>query len=429
MNLQRELAGLHDKSVLAINPPIHDFAFFDLWSKPIGLLYLLQQLRDQGNRVQLIDCIHEAHGEEKSYGRFKINRVEIAKPDAYQAVNRKYYHFGIGEAAFKARLTDAQHPDLILLTSGMTYWYPAIIWAIRHIRNIFPNTPLYLGGTYAQLCAEHASKLDADAVQTEPYPIRASYPALDLYSSLRYGVFLTSHGCPLACDYCASKILNPTFKRRSFAEMQRDFAFQKGLGITDMSFYDDALLIDKEKHFYPLGEKLFSSSGLRFHTPNGLHVREIDARCAAVLKKTGFKTIRLSLEGIDQQMIEAGSGKVKLEEYTQAVSYLKEAGYELKDLETYILIGIPGQSVDAIRNSIAFVHALGARPKLAEFSPIPGTPLFNTAANRIPQLLEEPLLQNNSIYCTQVSGLFSKEILQDLKNESRNPNLIHPFTP
>ena len=126
MNLQRELAGLHDQSILAINPPIHDFAFFDLWSKPIGLLYLLQQLRDQGNRVQLIDCIEEAHGEEKSYGRFKINRVEIVKPDAYQAISRKYYHFGIGEEAFKARLR-AQHPDLILLTSGMTYWYPGLI--------------------------------------------------------------------------------------------------------------------------------------------------------------------------------------------------------------------------------------------------------------------------------------------------------------
>ena len=428
MNLQRELTGLHDQSILAINPPIHDFAFFDLWSKPIGLLYLLQQLRDQGNRVQLIDCIEEAHGEEKSYGRFKINRVEIVKPDAYQAISRKYYHFGIGEEAFKARLR-AQHPDLILLTSGMTYWYPGLIWTIRHIRNVFPNTPLYLGGTYAQLCAEHASKLDVDAVQTEPYPILASHPALDLYPSLRYGVFLTSHGCPLACDYCASKLLNPTFKRRSFAEMEHDFAFQKGLGITDMSFYDDALLIDKENHFYPLCESLFSRSGLRFHTPNGLHVREIDARCAAVLQQTGFKTIRLSLEGIDPQMVQAGSGKVKLEEYAQAVSYLKEAGYEQRELETYILIGIPGQSTEAIRNSIAFVHALGAIPKLAEFSPIPGTPLFDAAAEHTPQLREEPLLQNNSVYCSYVSGLFSKDTLQELKNESRNPHLSRAILP
>ena len=120
---------------------------------------------------------------------------------------------------------------------------------------------------------------------------------------------------------------------------------------------------------------------------------------------------------------------MKWEEYAQAVSYLKEAGYEQRELETYILIGIPGQSTEAIRNSIAFVHALGAIPKLAEFSPIPGTPLFDAAAEHTPQLREEPLLQNNSVYCSYVSGLFSKDTLQELKNESRNPHLSRAVLP
>ena len=91
--------------------------------------------------------------------------------------------------------------------------------------------------------------------------------------------------------------------------------------------------------------------------------------------------------------------------------------------------GIPGQSTEAIRNSIAFVHALGAIPKLAEFSPIPGTPLFDAAAEHTPQLRKEPLLQNNSVYCSYVSGLFSKDTLQELKNESRNPHLSRAVVP
>ncbi len=41
---------------------------------------------------------------------------------------------------------------------------------------------------------------------------------------------------------------------------------------------------------------------LRFHTPNGLHVREIDEECALMLKETGFRTIRLSLESIDPKI-------------------------------------------------------------------------------------------------------------------------------
>jgi hypothetical protein len=53
------LFSIKNKTILGINPPVTDFAFFDLWSKPMGLLYLLEKMRELGCHVEFIDCIHE----------------------------------------------------------------------------------------------------------------------------------------------------------------------------------------------------------------------------------------------------------------------------------------------------------------------------------------------------------------------------------
>ena len=42
---------------LLINPWITDFAAYDLWARPIGLLILASLLRDGGCGVRLIDCL------------------------------------------------------------------------------------------------------------------------------------------------------------------------------------------------------------------------------------------------------------------------------------------------------------------------------------------------------------------------------------
>ncbi|MDH3957783.1 MAG: cobalamin B12-binding domain-containing protein, partial [Desulfobacteraceae bacterium] len=43
--------------ILLINPWIHDFAAYDFWAKPMGLLILAALLRSQGVSVSYIDCL------------------------------------------------------------------------------------------------------------------------------------------------------------------------------------------------------------------------------------------------------------------------------------------------------------------------------------------------------------------------------------
>jgi len=416
------LKQLKNKHILGINPPVFDFAYFDLWAKPLGLLYILQWLRDEGNSVELIDCIFEARERSKDFGRYKIRRRRTEKPLVYSEIPRKYWHFGLDQQEFLSRLENVKKPDVILLTSTMTYWYGGVLWCIEQIRKVFPHVPVILGGIYVRLCPEHAELSGADHLQTEFMPVEAKRPATDLYASPGYAIVETSWGCPMGCDYCASKLLCPEFIQRSPQEVIEEIRSQvDGTDITDIAIYDDALLINKDDHFYPICEKIQKEFGhLRFHTPNGLHVRQIDEKCAKCLYDTGFKTIRLSLESVDPEVQKESSSKVSREQYRSGVEHLLKAGYGQNDLETYVLVGLPGQNIQGIRDTISFVKDLGARVKIAQFSPIPGTSLYYEALKKVPELSNEPLLQNNTVYSTWISRELTPEELQELKDMARS---------
>lgn len=417
----KDILSLKNKNILGINPPVHDFSFFDLWSKPLGLLYLLRSMELNGNAVALIDCVKEGGKKEKTYGRAEIQRIKTEKPMVYRHIKRNYYHFGITEDAFISRLKEFKSPDLILLTSGMTYWYGGVKWSIDTIRRVFPNTPIVLGGIYACLCPAHAASLAPDFLVTENWIPNAPYPAMELYGKISYGVAMTSFGCPLFCDYCASAVLWPEYFLRGLDTVKKEIDYQVNLGAADIAFYDDALLLDKENRIYPLCSHIKNTYGgnLRLHTPNGLHVRQIDDKCACVLKESGFVTIRLSLESIDTEIQRTSSDKVRMKEYESAVLSLRKAGYTQKDCETYILAGLPNQDTKSVMATINFVKESGGSPKLAEFSPIPGTKSFKEAIKKIPELESEPLLQNNTVYSSWISGDISESCLQELKDMTK----------
>ena len=124
-------------ALILINPWIYDFAAFDLWSKPLGLLYLAGTLRQSGFEIHLIDCldIHHPKMEKSSgmagpvrrtYGTGKFWRERIPTPAPLKHVLRPYSRYGIPTGLFTKELLNVQNPAAILVTSMMTYWYTGV---------------------------------------------------------------------------------------------------------------------------------------------------------------------------------------------------------------------------------------------------------------------------------------------------------------
>ena len=152
-----------------------------------------------------------------------------------------------------------------------------------------------------------------------------------------------------------------------------------------------------------------------FHTPNGIHVTGMTEDIAHLMAETGFKTLRLGLETASEERMARIGEKTTRQEFTQTVHYLRNAGYDRETIGVYLLAGLPGQSAGEVEESILFVKDAGARPYLAEYSPIPGTGLWEEAikASRF-DLVNEPLFHNNSLFPCEWEG-FTREDLNRLK--------------
>jgi len=233
----------------------------------------------------------------------------------------------------------------------------------------------------------------------DPTAIFDYQPAYHLVDGLDAVSILTSLGCPFRCTYCASRRLWPVFFQRPPALVVAEVeALHKRFKVRDVAFYDDALLANFHDHLGPILSAIRQQSPrLRLHTPNGLHPRYITPEVARELHASGFETLRLSLETIDPARGKDSGGKVTPEQFERALKNLRAAGFADRQLETYVLVGLPGQIPDEIVDTMLFVHGLGARIKTAQYSPVPGTTDFERAAAEVPALREEPLLHNNSI--------------------------------
>src|SRR4030042_589548 len=143
--------------ILLINPWITDFAAYNLWIKPLGLLHIASFLRENGGRVTLIDCLYSNH-KSNDYGDGKFYKTKIEKPFPIKPIPRHYSRYGIPEGVLLEKFSRIEKPDLICITSGMTYWYPGLFKAIKMVKEFFKKVPILLGGIYATLCYENAVK-------------------------------------------------------------------------------------------------------------------------------------------------------------------------------------------------------------------------------------------------------------------------------
>jgi len=448
--------------ILLVNPPVYDFAAYDLFNKPLGLLYLAGFLRQVGYDVRLVDALDRNHPglaevpkqhKTKSDGTGKYHSQIIDKPARLAHIRRYYRRFGMPAEVLGRALADQRRADAVLITSMMTYWYGGVADTIGLIREKLPGVPIGMGGVYAQLMPEHAKKtcqpdmlfvdnsilsplrwLDKLTGASRDYSkIDEGFsawpvPAYDLYHKLDYITVITSLGCPYNCDYCASKFLQPRLQQLRpdlFIDQLKHLLGLMGTGRScyNIAFMDDALLANAANHIIPILQKTLDFDlPMRFYCPNGLHCRFITAELAKLMRRNNVRMIRLSYESSVGRWQFASDNKTSDRFFCRAVDNLTSAGYVSGELEAYIIVGLPGQTMDEIESSAAAVHKMGVKVRLCQYSPIPNTKLFELSCEQYDIDPTEPLLHNNTILAT-LDRRVSRETFQQFKDNITETNL------
>ncbi len=425
-------------SILLINPWIYDFAAYDFWAKPLGLLYIASLLRKKGFNVYFFDCTDVNNPytklpkpKRKKDKRGHYHKVVVEKPDILEDIPLRYKRYGVEVEAFISFLKDLdEKPSAVFITTRMTYWYPGALEVVKYIKEYLPGVKIVVGGIYPFLCKDHAertlgreniypyyslSQLFGERITFDMFPP----PAFDLYTRLDYAAIMVGVGCPFKCAYCATPILFPKrYTKRPEVCFEEILWIVEEKKVKDIAFYDDALLFEKEKLIKPLLKMILENNvDVTFHNPNGVHARFIDDEIAELMSLC-FDKVFLSLETVSKHGKRLHE-KVSKKEFERAVEILLNRGFSRERIGVYLLVGFPGQSFEEALEDVNFVKSFGLRPSIAEFSPIPGTPLFEEAKSLSKYPLDEPLFHNNTVFPME-NEKFTREELNWLKIYARD---------
>lgn len=434
--------------VLLIQPPVYDFTLYDLYLKSYGLYRIADWFSSAGYEVTLLDCLNwdepvtrrelgEVKRKSSGTGYFPKQEVEHPFRDRI-GIQRPYHRYGILHEVMLRRIGSI-NPDIICVTTGMTYWYQGVWEVLEAVQELHPRTPVVAGGVYASLMGEHLSRQFPEVAISRgsgldtlkevlarhnlPVPGRdlPKHPGIIPGRWHASAVLRLHEGCPCRCDYCASAVLTKQFLQGDPYEAARWVEeLCTKTDIRDVAWYDDALLVNKERGIIPFLEEIIARKlYIRFYTPNGLHIEHIDGYTAELMNHAGFQEVRLGFESASDDFHTRYDRKTSLDELHTALNTLLSAGFSSRQIRVYLLAGLPGQQWEEVDDTLSQVCALGIRVSIAEYSPVPGTALWEKSCRVSPYpLVDEPLFHNNTIQPVSWEG-FSREHMSRLKSSAR----------
>ena len=417
--------------ILLVNPPIYDFAAYDFWLKPYGLLSAAAHLRPAAN-MTLFDFLdrHSRYSPPNYFpapGRFgkgHFPKQAVKKPPQFASIPRKFSRYGIERAVFQDFLKKNAPFDHVLIQTSMTYWYPGIKEVISDIHNYAPKANIVLGGVYATLCPAHALSLGANMViqgsdltkllaLTGEKKQNYQPPLWQLYDKLDFAVMKLTKSCPYNCSYCAVHRIDGDFATRELDNCIADLDLLMEKGVKNIAFYDDALLYKPEKTLIPFLKHVISKNlKINFHTPNALHARYITPELAEMMVTAGFKTFYLGFESKSSDFHSRTGSKVVSDELITASENLIKAGAQRKNIVTYQMLGHPSGDLQQLEESMMFANSLGLKIMLSDFSPIPGTPDGDICNEYVD--LTEPLNHNKTAFPIIYLGIQKVNRLKNL---------------
>ncbi len=428
--------------IWCIRPWIEDFSAFDHFNQPAGFLAIAGWLLKQGCDVHYIDLLrpesfshnHQESGKPVSTETLKLKKYQniiIEKPDVFRTIPRYYRRFGIESERLIKRFSGLQKPDTILITTGMTYWYPSVVRLLEILDMMYPDTPKAVGGIWAGIVPEHvrdclpgvtvfSGQAEKDIFNWISHILTTCIstpdcnnhltPAWNLVNPLEYAVLSTSRGCFHRCLYCVASRLASTWHAYPLNAIANEIEMLVSYyGIRHVALYDDDLGCvrpDGDNQFLKFLKMLKClDAPIRWYLPNAIGVASVTDETALLMRESGFEQPRLSLHHLDRHLNKNGLSDNALKMYHKSSKALVNAGYRSTQISTYLVAGLPGQKLEWFETAVDQLLNIGIRPYLAQFSPIPGTHLGDIRL----QVLREQFKSDDMLLTNKILSVYAHD--------------------
>lgn len=377
--------------VVLLNPPIADTIEAERMDMitavlPFGLLRLGEYFRRRGCEVILLDALRHPCLEGR-LRRYLRKTLPCGEPSLGR--QKDIWHYGLEPAMLASLLAEIEHPDLIAVSSIFTWHIDSTRETLRICKETHPESLLVVGGNLPTVCPEAFDGCAADLVFEGD--IREAVflpPALDLEQGPpSIDCLRLVKGCPHSCSYCITNRLNDGRVQAStpeavFAQMQGSAA---RFGLRNFLLYDDFVLYRYPQFLKPFLTKVAEEGGEAIvEFPLGFSAHMITDELAELLRRARVQTVILALETISDQRSRHMARPNHIPEFLRAVEILRAHGYHGKGLRAFLLMGLPGQTLDEILRGILFLLHQRIMPSLTTYALTPGSGDFSLYAPQAP---------------------------------------------
>ncbi|MBN2159646.1 MAG: B12-binding domain-containing radical SAM protein [Spirochaetes bacterium] len=438
-----------------INPPIEDFYATTIRRQPLGLLYIMSSLRAAGFEVELVN----GHSPKKQImplpGEFYYLKKYMENSDAaLRFPFRHYCHFGLSfqEIERRIRLSDT---DIFFVPSHFTTYHRETEAVIELVKKTRPGAPIVTGGCHATLYPEHhlretgadfvvlgegeessvelmrrlsgggdlsgvpnlayraaggiirTGRRCADDIGRLPFPAREFLAERDFRAyRKKMASMITSRGCPNRCSFCTVRtIWGDTYRTRSVDSVIAEIDECASRYNASMINFEDDNLFATRGRAVELLEALVrrretTGMGLDLTAMNGVSIEQIDHDIVDLMVRAGFRELNISLMSHSTRLQSEQHRPFDSAHFGRIAAAARRLHMNTR---AYFILGLPGQTREEIRETIAFLNSLD----VAAYPSI----YYNVNAPR-----EEWMMQRSSAFFNE-TGELSRDDLMKLFNE------------
>jgi len=461
--------------ILLIQPPVRDFYQTPIRTQPIGLASLAAELVEKNHEVEILDC--QVRGRRKKIPLpEKFSYIKEFFPEGDLSPFRLYsgfYHFGLSFDEISSQIKKIA-PDLVGISCQFTPYVSESISAAEVVKAVNPDIPVVFGGAHTsvlpkevlkspyvdyvvigegertfvdlvQAISEVKSLSDLEGVgykkgtgiSINPLKTyisdidRLSFPARNLLDIDEYKIgrrkctmLLTSRGCPQGCSYCSvAATMGTGFRARSPANVIAEMKICiNSYGITAFDIEDDNFTLDisRAEKILDLIIDTFGEQVIDLYAMNGLSIFSLTEDLLLKMKRAGFRHLDLALGSSSKDLNREMNRPVDL---SHAEAVLKQAADLVFPVNTYIILGIPGHSLEDMVSSIIYLAEKDTFIGPSIFYPSPGTKVYQEMEESGYAFSADYSLLRSSLFPVETEG-FSRLDLVTLLRLARWVNFI-----
>lgn len=209
-----------------------------------------------------------------------------------------------------------------------------------------------------------------------PIPLHRMLP-LDKYRMPMikgpYTFIVTSRGCPAGCKYCIKHVsYQYSVRLRSPQKLHEEIQQLYDLGVHHIHMYADLFTVNREQVVELC--RLLIEKGPKITWTCNSRVDYVDEEMLNLMGKAGCNLISWGIESGNEMILKKAHKGYRMEQAYNALNWAHKAG--IKNWG-YFIIGLPGETLETIRETIEFSKKLPLDIALFHVAaPYPGTPFF-----------------------------------------------------